>query len=71
MKKASDDLDFETAAVYRDRIIAISALAEKQQASTSKGVGRDVFAVHQAENDSAHIRAFVRDGKVSTLKAIS
>ncbi len=64
MKKASDDLDFETAAVYRDRIIAISALAEKQQASTSKGVGRDVFAVHQAENDSLIYALFVRDGKV-------
>ncbi len=64
MKAASEIMDYETAAVYRDRIIAITSLAEKQRASFSKTARCDVFAITQAENDSLIYALFIREGKV-------
>jgi excinuclease ABC subunit C len=47
MEKASADMDFERAAVYRDRLAALSAI-QSQQGINPRGVEEaDVFAVHQ------------------------
>ena len=47
MEKASAALDFERAAIYRDRLAALSAI-QSQQGINPRGVEEaDVFAIHQ------------------------
>jgi excinuclease ABC subunit C len=47
MEKASTELEFETAALYRDRLAALSAI-QSQQGINPRGVEEaDVFAIHQ------------------------
>jgi excinuclease ABC subunit C len=47
MEKASGELEFETAALYRDRLAALSAI-QSQQGINPRGVEEaDVFAIHQ------------------------
>ena len=57
MQAASDDLDFERAARYRDRIRALSALS-MEQSINPKGVDEaDVFALH-SEGGQACVQVF-------------
>ncbi|MBX7249958.1 MAG: excinuclease ABC subunit UvrC [Caulobacteraceae bacterium] len=57
MQAASDDLDFERAARYRDRIRALSALS-MEQSINPRGVDEaDVFALH-AEGGQACVQVF-------------
>ena len=47
MEKASETLDFERAAVYRDRLAALSAVQAQQGINPRSTEEADVFAVHQ------------------------
>ena len=47
MEKASEALDFERAAVYRDRLAALSAVQAQQGINPRSTEEADVFAVHQ------------------------
>jgi excinuclease ABC subunit C len=47
MEKASEALDFERAAVYRDRLAALSAVTAQQGINPRSTEEADVFAVHQ------------------------
>ncbi|MFN5689173.1 excinuclease ABC subunit UvrC, partial [Bradyrhizobium sp.] len=47
MEKASSELEFETAAVYRDRLAALSAISSQQGINPRTVEEADVFAVHQ------------------------
>ena len=47
MQKASDDLDFETAAIYRDRLAALSHVQGRQGINPQTVKEADIFAVHQ------------------------
>ena len=47
MEKASEALDFERAAVYRDRLSALSAVQAQQGINPRNTEEADVFAVHQ------------------------
>jgi excinuclease ABC subunit C len=47
MENASDALDFERAAVYRDRLAALSAVQAQQGINPRSTEEADVFAVHQ------------------------
>jgi excinuclease ABC subunit C len=47
MQKASDALDFERAAIYRDRLAALSAVQAQQGINPRSTEEADVFAVHQ------------------------
>uniref|UniRef100_Q07T54 UvrABC system protein C n=1 Tax=Rhodopseudomonas palustris (strain BisA53) TaxID=316055 RepID=Q07T54_RHOP5 len=47
MEKASDALEFETAALYRDRLAALSAIQSQQGINPRTVEEADVFAVHQ------------------------
>ena len=47
MEKASDDLAFERAALYRDRLAALSAIQSTQGINPRTVEEADVFAVHQ------------------------
>ncbi len=48
MEKASTALDFERAAIYRDRLAALSAVQSHQDINPRGVEEADVFAVHQA-----------------------
>jgi len=47
MEKASSDLEFETAALYRDRLAALSAIQSQQGINPRTVEEADVFAIHQ------------------------
>ena len=47
MEKASDELEFERAALYRDRLAALSAVQAQQGINPRTVEEADVFAVHQ------------------------
>jgi excinuclease ABC subunit C len=63
MEKASGALDFERAAIYRDRLAALSAV-QSHQGINPRGVEEaDVFAVHQAGGFSCVQVFFFRAGQ--------
>jgi excinuclease ABC subunit C len=63
MEKASSALDFERAAIYRDRLAALSAV-QSHQGINPRGVEEaDVFAVHQAGGFSCVEVFFFRTGQ--------
>jgi excinuclease ABC subunit C len=47
MEKASSELEFETAALYRDRLAALSAIQSQQGINPRTVEEADVFAIHQ------------------------
>jgi excinuclease ABC subunit C len=63
MEKASAALDFERAAIYRDRLAALSAI-QSQQGINPRGVEEaDVFAIHQAGGFTCVQVFFFRTGQ--------
>lgn len=63
MQKASDDMDYETAAGYRDRIRALTRVQAHQDINLS-GVGEaDVIAAHQAGGHTCIEVFFFRGGR--------
>jgi excinuclease ABC subunit C len=63
MEKASQSLDFERAAVYRDRLAALSAI-QAHQGVNPRGVEEaDVFAIHQQGGFSCVEVFFFRTGQ--------
>ena len=63
MEKASETLDFERAAIYRDRLAALSAF-QSQQGINPRGVDEaDVFAIHQAGGFNCVQVFFFRTGQ--------
>jgi excinuclease ABC subunit C len=63
MEKASADLDFERAAIYRDRLAALSAI-QAHQGINPRGVEEaDVFALHQEGGFSCVEVFFFRTGQ--------
>jgi excinuclease ABC subunit C len=63
MEKASGELDFERAAVYRDRLAALSAI-QSHQGVNPRGVEEaDVFALHQQGGFSCVEVFFFRTGQ--------
>ena len=47
MQEASDEMDFERAAIYRDRLAALSAIQSHQGINPQNTEEADVFAIHQ------------------------
>jgi len=64
MKAASDDFDFEKAAICRDRLKGIEVLKEKQKIVNPKGNDYDALAVFNKNNTACVEIFFVRMGKV-------
>src|SRR5262249_5000515 len=63
MEKASAGLDFERAAIYRDRLAALSAI-QSHQGVNPRGVEEaDVFAVHQQGGFSCVEGVYLRSGE--------
>ncbi len=63
MDKASEALDFEHAAVYRDRLSALSAITSHQGINPRSLEEADVFALHQAGGYSCVEVFFFRTGQ--------
>lgn len=64
MAKASESLAFEAAAKYRDRIIAIKKLCEKQKVVEAPNVERDIIAWQTSELIPSACIFYVRGGKL-------
>lgn len=64
MLSASEALDFERAAILRDKLRAIRALQEKQVAITTSNLDADVFACDTLREDSLVFALYVRNGKI-------
>jgi excinuclease ABC subunit C len=63
MEKASSDLEFETAALYRDRLAALSAIQSQQGINPRTVEEADVFAIHQEGGYSCVEVFFFRTGQ--------
>src|ERR1700744_3599963 len=63
MEKASAELEFETAALYRDRLTALSAIQSQQGINPRTVEEADVFAIHQEGGYSCVEVFFFRTGQ--------
>jgi excinuclease ABC subunit C len=63
MEKASAELEFETAALYRDRLAALSAIQSQQGINPRSVEEADVFAIHQEGGYSCVEVFFFRTGQ--------
>ena len=69
MYEASDDMEFERAANYRDQILSIKRALERQTAVTVEKIDRDVVGFHR-EGDRLTVQLmFVRGGKLEGAKS--
>ncbi|MBO4808539.1 MAG: excinuclease ABC subunit UvrC [Lachnospiraceae bacterium] len=66
MNAASEALDFETAATYRDLINSVKAVTQKQKITDHDGDDKDVIAIARDRQDNEAVVQvfFVRDGKL-------
>lgn len=64
MNGASEKMEYERAAVLRDRIKAIESLAEKQRAATTVINSFDVFSVAKDDMNTVVYAILMRDGNV-------
>lgn len=64
MNAAAEAMDFERAAIIRDRIRAIDSLNEKQAVIATTNTMLDVFALARLETNALVFALFVRNGKV-------
>jgi excinuclease ABC subunit C len=71
MSAASEELEYELAAHYRDQIQAISKVLEQQVAVTTTQVDRDAFGFYR-EGDRLTIQMlFIRKGKLEGARSFS
>ncbi|MBR3602476.1 MAG: excinuclease ABC subunit UvrC [Lachnospiraceae bacterium] len=64
METASENLEFEEAATYRDLLNSVKQVAQKQKITDSEGEDRDVIALAKDEQDAVVQVFFVRNGKL-------
>lgn len=65
MNDAAENLEYERAAVYRDKLKALKRVAEKQRAGFPNLNDTDIFAAAVGEEYSVVQAFFIRDGKLS------
>ena len=64
MAEASEDLQFERAAVLRDQLKAIEYITQKHKAVSKKLEDQDVIAIAREDNDAIVQIMFIRNGKL-------
>jgi excinuclease ABC subunit C len=64
MNRAADDLDFENAARYRDQLMAIEKIADRQKVLTHSGDDQDLIAYAREGRDVYVEVAYIREGKM-------
>lgn len=65
MEASAENLEFEAAAKYRDKLVAVEAIAEKQKIFTSRSEDEDFIDFYSDEKDTCIQVFFVREGKVN------
>lgn len=65
LEAAAEQLDFETAAKYRDNIMALEAINEKQRVVLRSDNDMDIILTLKGREDSFIVVFYVRDGKLS------
>lgn len=65
MQEASANLEFEKAASFRDKILSIETIAEKQKVFKSQEGDEDFINIFKDEKDTCIQVFFLRDGKVT------
>lgn len=64
MTEASESMDFEAAAEYRDLIKSVQAIGERQKITGSGGEDKDVIALAMDEHDAIVQVFFIREGRL-------
>ncbi len=64
METASEKMEFENAAVYRDLIESVRSVSEKQKITAHDGEDRDVIALNRDREDAVVVVFFVREGRL-------
>ncbi len=64
MNRASQELEFEKAAEYRDLLTSVKACAQKQKITHTDGEDKDIIAAAQSGEDAVVQVFFVRSGKL-------
>jgi excinuclease ABC subunit C len=64
MLKASEELEFEEAAEYRDLLQSVEKLSQVQKASDTDSVDRDIIAFASTGDEAVAQVFFIRDGKM-------
>lgn len=64
MEAASERLDFENAALYRDLQEAVRSISEKQKITAHDGEDRDIIALNRDKEDAVVVVFFVREGRL-------
>ncbi|MEI6101238.1 MAG: excinuclease ABC subunit UvrC [Eubacteriales bacterium] len=64
MQEASDSMNYERAAVLRDKLRLIKQISSKQKAGMPNLKDKDVFGVYNGENTAVAQSFLVRDGKL-------
>ncbi|SHE69774.1 excinuclease ABC subunit C [Clostridium fallax] len=65
MEEASENLEFEKAAKYRDRMMSIESISEKQKMFIIKEGDEDFINLFNDEKDTCVQIFFMRDGKIT------
>lgn len=65
MQDAAESLEFERAAIYRNRLQAIASMLEKQGVISDRFINQDVLGICQQEDSSEIALLFVRQGTVT------
>lgn len=64
MKEASENLEFETAAEYRDLLGSVKQVSQKQKITSKETEDRDILACATAGNEAVVQVFFIRNGKL-------
>ena len=64
MKAAAEELDFESAASFRDLYNSVKQVAQKQKITDSVGEDKDIIAMYQDDREAVVQVFFVRDGRL-------
>ena len=64
MKKASEKLDFENAAKYRDQVNSLKVILEKQKIVSTTLIDQDIIGMAKGIDDACLQVFFVRGGKI-------
>jgi excinuclease ABC subunit C len=69
MQRAADALEFEKAAMYRDRLNAVEKTLERQLVVSSRFRDRDVVGTHESGDNLALAVLFIRGGRMVGSRA--
>lgn len=64
MEESANNLEFEKAAMFRDKITAVEKVMEKQKVLSTDFLDQDVIAIEQGEEKSIAQVFFIRSGKL-------